>query len=282
VRLRSATRVLFRGVRFTQCGDGATCILTGESRYVQILGSRFHDCFGCDFVRGRMRVGLTIRGSSFDRAVPGRCGPHSHCNHQDAIQVQAGSRIVIEGNRFGLVHQGAGQIYASGPIDGLTIRNNVFLGTDPAFPNLAGWVGINLWRAGSRDLRVPVRVLVANNTILTGSPRPSGALNSIMVSDAYLGVPVELRPVFANNVFGVITSPEICERLQASSRNVTREGVSCSEADAVADPGVDWRGRPADGAIVIDQADPAWATRTDLSGRARDELPDIGAFEYVR
>lgn len=282
VRLRTSDRVLIRNSQFTSCGERVTCVLTGKSSRLWIVGSRFRDCLGCDFVRGHIGEGLVVRGSTFDRAVPGPCGTAWECNHQDALQIQSGKRLLIERNRFGLVHVGAGQIYASGPIEGLTIRNNVFLGTDPAFPSLAGWAGIVIGHHGT-DRTLPRGVEIIHNTILTGSTRPDGITNSVFMSPKYLELSVEERPVMANNVLGAVGTPErLCALLGLSTRNIVREGTGCSEADAVLDPLLDETGHPVEGSPVVDQADARFATLLDVRGWPRDELPDIGAFELVR
>ena len=282
LRLRVSDRVLVRRGRFAYCGERVTCILTGRSSRVWVVASTFRDCLGCDFIRGHIGEGFVVRGSTFDRAVPGPCGTAWECNHQDAIQVQSGRNLLIAGNRFGLVHVGAGQIYASGPIDGLTIRNNVFLGRDVAYPDVDGWAGIVIGHHGS-DAVVPQSVRIIHNTVLTGATRPDGITNSVFMTPKLLELPVEERPVMANNVLGIVGTPErLCTLLGVSSRNVVREGVGCSEADAVADPGLDERGEPLEGSIVVDQGDPAWAWHVDLRGRPRDDLPDIGAFELPR
>ena len=273
---------------FTRCGENReACLSTGwgawRSSYVRILATRFHDCYGCDFIRGHIGRSLTIRGSTFDRAVPGPCGTAWECNHQDAVQISAGNGILIERNRFGLTAVGAGQLYISGHVSRLTIRNNVFFGTDAAFPDWIGWAAIVLGHHRDDEPHVPLRAVVVNNTILTGSPRPDGWTNSVFATPSYANVPQEERPVLANNVLGVVGTPErLCPLLNVSSRNVMREGTACSETDAVADPALEEDGYPLEHAPGIDQADPSWATPQDIRGVPRDEAPDIGAFEFVR
>jgi len=192
-----------------------------------------------------------------------------------------GRSILIEGNRFGLVYHGAAQLYLNGDIRGLTIRNNVFLGTDPAFPDFAGVAAITLGHHRTDEPAVPVRARIVNNTILTGTPRANGWASSVYLTPSYLNVPLELRPIVANNVIGLAAMPErLCALASVSSRNIVRDGVACSDADAVLDPMLSESGVPLDGSPVIDQADPAWSTGRDLRGRVRDDLPDIGAFEF--
>lgn len=272
---------------FARCGENReACLSTGwgawRSSNLRILDSSFHDCYGCDFIRGHIGQSLTIRGSTFDRAVPGPCGTAWECNHQDAVQISGGDGILIEMNRFGLTAIGAGQLYISGQVNGLTIRNNVFLGTDPAFPDWIGWAAVVLGHHRDDEEHVPLRAVIVNNTILTGSPRPDGWTNSVFATPSYANVPLADRPVLANNVLGIVGTPErLCPLLNLSSRNVVREGTACSETDALADPGLDDAGYPLEGSPSIDQADPSWATSLDIRGVLRDDAPDIGAFEYL-
>jgi hypothetical protein len=124
--------------------------------------------------------------------------------------------------------------------------------------------------------------VIVNNTILTGSSRPDGWTNSVFATPSYANFPLEDRPVLANNVLGIVGTPErLCPLLNLSSRNVVREGTACSETDALADPALDEVGYPLEGSPGIDQADPSWATSRDIRGVPRDEAPDIGAFEYL-
>jgi hypothetical protein len=282
-----STHVTISRSEFARCGENReACLSTGwgswSSSYVRILDSRFHDCYGCDFVRGHIGRSLTIRGSAFDRAVPGPCGTAWECNHQDAVQISAGDGILIEGNRFGLTAVGAGQLYISGRVDGLTIRNNVFFGTDAAFPDWIGWAAIVLGHHRDDEQHVPLRAVLVNNTILTGAPRPDGWTNSVFATPSYANVPQDQRPVLANNVLGIVGTPErLCPLLNVSSRNVMREGTACSETDAVADPALDEDGYPLGHAPGIDRADTSWATSQDIRGVLRDDAPDVGAFEYL-
>ena len=288
VSLAGARHVTFIRTSWTRCGENREACLTlgwrsTASSYVRILDSRFHDCYGCDFLRGHIGTGLLIRRVVFERAVPGPCGTGWSCNHQDAIQLGAGRGIVVEDSRFGLTFQGAGQMYLSGATDRVTIRNNVFVGTDPAFPQYVGWAAIVLGHHRTDEPAVPTRVKIANNTILTGSPRPDGWNNSVFATPSYANFPIELRPVVANNVLGITGTPErLCPYLQLSTRNVVREGTICAEADLLADPMLDERGFPLEGSPVIGAADPAYAPALDKDGVVRGETPAIGAYEAAR
>lgn len=285
--LAAANFVTIKQSQFTRCGENReACLATGwgrwKSSHLRVISSRFFDCYGCDFIRGHIGTGFTLRGSSLVRAVPGPCGTFYHCNHQDGVQM-TGNNILIEGNRFGLTFQGAGQLYFSKTMSGLTIRNNVFFGTDATLPDYIGWAAIVVGNHAIDD-ESPRNVAIVNNTILTGAQRPDGLANSVILSPWYSTIPVEERPLIANNVLGLLRNPErLCVLAGIMTRNIMRDAdAPCSENDSVADPGLDEFGHPLENSTVIDQADPAWAPPTDLRGWARDANPDIGAFEFVR
>ena len=281
MRFQGARDVLVRGSDFSHCGDGTSCVLTGSSSNVRFLSNAFHDCLGCDFVRGRVGAGLLVRGNRFDRAVPGPCGIAWACNHQDLLQLQGGSGIVIERNYFGLMQVGAGQVYLKGAMTDVAIRDNVFLRTDPAYPDYSAWTGIVLGNPVADH--VPTRVVIANNTIRSGSPRTNGVTNSVILSPVYATLPPEERPVLANNVLGVTLNPELlCPFLQASLRNVVEAGEACGELDVVGGSTFDDAGKPtSESLLTIDQGDVAWATPFDILGVPRGQTPDIGAYEHV-
>ena len=106
-----------------------------------IEDNRFHDCRGCDFVHGRFGSDLTIRRNRFERSLP--CGMGRYrCGHQDLVQLFAGRRLRVEGNRFGLYRNGGAQLYLTNTVDYATIVNNVFVGTDPRVPGYHARMGI--------------------------------------------------------------------------------------------------------------------------------------------
>jgi hypothetical protein len=130
--------------------------------------------------------------------------------------------------------------------------------------------------------------VIEQNTILTGSERQGGkadpgTANSILLSPAYEGMAPELRPLVANNVIALTGTPtRLCSQVRASMANVVIAGTPCSPLDALGDPALDAAGRPtAASTLVIDRADPRYATPVDIDATPRDQKPDIGAFEWV-
>jgi hypothetical protein len=282
IRLDHSTGVTIRRSELTECGELKACVLTGRSSGVRLVGNRFHDCRGCDFVRGYFGRGMLIRGNRFDRALRGPCGRDPKaCNHQDLIELQGGRGLVVERNHFGLYQlPGGGQLYLLLDVRGVVIRNNVFLPTDPRVPGVESHVAINL---GGPTI-APRDVVVTHNTILSGKPRPGKGVNgSVRLVPAYARIPLGRRPVIANNVIRLVGDPgQLCDRAQESTGNIVLDGVACTPADTVGDPRLGARGRPtAASTLTIDSADPAWAIRYDADGRRRDALPDIGAYEYA-
>ena len=287
-----STNVVFAESTFTRCGEGKTplagyCVLLRDNERVRVVSSRFHDCFGCDFVHGIYNADVAIRRNSFDRAIPGRCGTdYFRCHHQDSIHLANGRDLVIDSNRFGLQFSGAAQVYVNGAIRRVKVSNNVFLGTDPRVPQLAGPTG--LWIGNRIAEDVPRGVVVTNNTILTGAPRTLRGdrfptESSVLLSPLYSGLPVAERPLFANNVIGLAKTPHyFCEHVRASVRNAIVAGKPCSQSDVAGDPQLDAQGRPSAGStLVINRGQARYATRHDIAGVRRDALPDIGAYEYV-
>jgi hypothetical protein len=282
LRLKDSRRVTIRRSDFSHCGQLTTCLLAGRSHGLHLLGNHFHDCRGCDFVRGRFGTKMVIRGNRFDRALIGPCGRDpNRCNHQDLIEIQGGTGLLVERNRFGLYQiPGGGQLYLLARTRNVVVRNNLFLATDPRVPGVQSHVAINL--GGERY--VPRNVVIKHNTILSGKARPAKGVNgSIRLVPRYAGVPLSERPIVANNVIRLARAPELlCRWVQLMERNVILDGDGCSPSDVVGDPRLDRLGRPtADSLLTIDGADPRWRTRFDFHGRPRDPLPDIGAYEYL-
>src|SRR5919198_2504186 len=284
VLLPDARGVMIRRSRFTHCGDQSVdfvnCVLLYRwSKHVTIEGNWFHDCYGCDFIHGRFGSDLTIRRNRLERALPCRIS-FNRCRHQDLIELFAGRRLRIEGNRFGVYRRGGAQLYLTNAVDHVMIVNNVFAGSDRRLPGYAARVGLIV---GSRESRrLPHYVKVVNNTILTGRRRTDGYLGSIRVSSLYGGLPRRLRPVFANNVIGRLEGRwPVCDAARVSTANVVLRGRACSESDWVGDAALDALGRPTrESALLIDSASRSLAPRTDITGRRRDRLPDIGAYEF--
>ena len=282
LRLDRAHAVTIRRSDFSHCGELTTCLLTGRSHGLRVVDNHFHDCRGCDFLRGRFGTNMVIRGNRFDRALLGPCGRDPNkCNHQDLIEIQGGNGLLVERNRFGLYQiPGGGQLYLLARTRNVVIRNNLFLATDPLVPGVESHVAINL--GGTRY--VPRNVVIKHNTILSGKARPAKGVNgSIRLVPRYAAVPLEERPIIANNVIRLARAPELlCQWAQLSERNVILDGAGCSPTDVVGDPRLDRLGRPtADSTLTIDGADLRWPTRVDMRGWLRDALPDIGAYEYA-
>ena len=287
VLLDASDGVTITASRFARCGDGAACLLLGRSSNVRVEGSRFEDCFGCDFVRGRAATGLVLRGNRFLRALVGPCGTDpAACNHNDLVQIQAGKNVLVERNVFGLVQPpGAGQLYLSGAIDGLVVRDNLFRATDPALPGFpVPPNGIMLGNRRGPDA-LPANVTIAHNTILSGARRGFGQFpdlaNSLVVSRRYGWSLQEQRPLVVNNVIALTgTADELCG-LARTARNVTIRGQACSEEDVVGDPVLTDAGVPGPrSTLVVDAGLPGFST-VDLLGSPRGEAPDIGAYEVA-
>jgi parallel beta helix pectate lyase-like protein len=276
--------VTVRRSEFTHCGDRSPswviCLQPQRwSQHLVVEDNRFHDCFGCDFVHGRFGFDLSIRRNRFERAVPCSMGP-VRCGHQDLIEMFAGQRLRVEGNHFGVYKLGGAQLYLTDAIDHVVIVNNVFSGTDPRVPGYRSRIGLVIGARGSS--RLPHDVRVVNNTILTGARRVDGYAGSIRISSRYAALPRAQRPLFANNVIGLLTSGwPVCEAAGASISNVVVRGVGCSSSDRVGRAGLAFGGRPTGASqLLIGRADRRYAPARDITGRSRAAAPDIGAYEY--
>jgi hypothetical protein len=282
VRLLSSSGVTIRNGRFRRCGEEDTCILLGQSRGVRLVGNTFGACHNCDCVRGRLGgPGLIIRDNNFSNVVRAHCAPGVLCNHQDHIQLQRGSDVLIERNRFGIYEHGAAQIYLSGPLNRVTVRNNVFRGSDPARPGYVAPVGITVGNLTEHQ-HPPHRVVIAHNTILSGAEHKRGSRSSIALTPLYSRVPPALRPVVVNNVLALLATPRwVCTPARASINNIVKEGQTCSSTDLLADPliGPVW-GEPTAASLTIDRGAPGWAVY-DVNRVRRDALPDVGAYELI-
>jgi hypothetical protein len=268
---------------FAHCGDAspefANCVLLSGVSRLRIEDSRFHDCLGCDFVHGRYGRGLTLLRNRFERALPCRMGGR-RCMHQDLVELFSGKVLDVERNVFGVYRRGGAQLYVTNDIDDVRVANNLFLAADPRVPGYRPRVAIVM---GSRGFaRVPHRVWIVNNTILSGARRIDGYRGSIRMSTAYGAVPKRDRPVVANNVIALLAVPHhVCEEVQHSARNVVLVGRGCSRSDVAGKAYLDARGRPtAASVLLIGTASRRYAPRVDFTGRPRDAAPDVGAFEY--
>lgn len=283
VLLASGQHVKIRDSNFQHCGDRVRRFVNCVTLFrwvhdVKLERNYFHDCRGCDFVHGRFGTDLTLRGNRFERALPCSMGRY-RCGHQDLVQLFAGRRLLVTGNRFGVYREGGAQLYLTNSVDHATIINNVFTGIDPRVPGYRARMGIVV--GSNRSKRLPHYARVLNNTILTGWLRRDGYEGSLRMSTRYGSIPLRKRPIVANNVIALLeTAGRVCAAAQRFVNNVVARGRTCSDANYLGSAGVDWRGRPVAGSPVIDGADPKLAPERDASGRKRGSAPDIGAIEY--
>jgi hypothetical protein len=282
VRIRRST--------FTHCGDRSVewsnCVmLFRRTQHVTVEDNWFHDCYGCDFIHGRFGSHLTIRRNRFERALPCRFGllGRVRCGHQDLVQLFKGSWLRVERNHFGVYKYGGAQLSLTGPIDHVSIANNVFVGTDPRVPGYRARMGLIIGVKGSD--RLPRFVEVVNNTILTGFKRIDGYAGSLRISRAYRygGYSRRERPLIVNNVIGLLrTWGRVCFGARGSISNVFIRGHKCSRSDQVGFAHLDRGGRPtARSRRLIGRANRSLAPTRDMNGRRRRGAPDIGAYEYA-
>ena len=283
VHIPDSSHVVIRRSEFRHCGDRSplfsNCLhLQRRARHITVVDSWFHDCRGCDFVHGRFGFDLSLRRNRFERALPCRMSG-DRCRHQDLVSLFSGRRLLVEGNTFGVYRHGAAQLYLISAVDRVSIVNNLFRGTDPRVPGYRARMAIIVGSRGQS--RVPRRVRVVNNTILTGARRIDGYAGSVRMSGVYREYQRRKRPLLANNVIGLLEDPHhVCSVARAAVANVVLRGVACRGSNRVGRAHLDAKGRPtAASTMLIDRASKRNAPRTDLLGRRR-ERPDIGAFEY--
>jgi hypothetical protein len=281
--------VTIRRSTFTHCGDRSAqwsnCLmLFRRTQHVTVEENWFHDCHGCDFIHGRFGSHLTIRRNRFERALPCsfRLLGRVRCGHQDLIELFEGRWLRVERNHFGVYKYGGAQLYLTGPIDHVSIANNVFVGTDPRVPGYRSRMALIIGAKGSD--RLPRFVEVVNNTILTGARRIDGYAGSLRMSRAYRygGYSRRERPLVVNNVIALLrTYGRVCLAARGSISNVIVRGHGCSRSDQVGSAYLDRRRRPtARSRLLIDRANPRLAPSHDMTGRRRGRAPDIGAYEY--
>jgi hypothetical protein len=285
---------------FTHCGDRSPITAVGRgyssgfsfclvlfrrSRHVTVEDNWFHDCYGCDFIHGRFGSNLTIRRNRFERALPCsfRLLGRARCGHQDLIALFAGRWLRIEGNYFGVYKYGGAQVYLTGPVDHVSVANNLFVGTDARLPGYRSRIALIVGAKGSE--RLPRFVEIVNNTIMTGFKRIDGYEGSLRISRAYRygGYSRRERPLIVNNVIALLrTYGRVCFGVRGSLSNVIVRGHGCSRSDRVGPPHLDRRGRPtARSRLLIDAASRRHAPPRDMKGRRRAGAPDIGAYEYA-
>jgi hypothetical protein len=281
VRIRRST--------FTHCGDRSVewsnCLtLFRRTRQITVEGNWFHDCYGCDFIHGRFGSNLTIRRNRFERALPCRFRllGRARCGHQDLVQLFAGKGLRVERNHFGVYKYGGAQLSLTGPVDHVSIANNVFVGKDSHVPGYQSRMAIIIGVKGSD--RLPRFVEVVNNTILTGFKRIDGYSGSLRISRAYRygDYSRRERPLIANNVIALLrTWGRVCFGARGSIRNVVVSGHRCSRSDEVGSVNLDRKGRPTlRSQLLIDTANWSLAPTHDMAGRRRGRAPDIGAYEF--
>jgi hypothetical protein len=281
--------VTIRRSTFSHCGDRSVewsnCLmLFRRTQRVTIEDNWFHDCYGCDFIHGRFGSHLTIRRNRFERALPCRFRllGRARCGHQDLVQLFSGKWLRVERNHFGVYKYGGAQLSLTGPVDHVSIANNVFVGTDPSVPGYRSRMALIVGAKGSD--RLPRFVQVVNNTILTGFKRIDGYAGSLRMSRAYRygGYSRRERPLIVNNVIGLLrTWGRVCLGARGSISNVILRGHRCSRSDRVGPAYLDPRGRPTvRSRLLIGRANRSHAPSYDMTGRRRVGAPDIGAYEH--
>jgi len=238
--------VSIRHSTFTHCGDRSpnwsNCLLLRSlSSHVTVERSWFHDCYGCDFIHGRIGSHLTVRRTSLERTLPcdlrqidarlrryylGRYAS-VRCEHQDPIELFGGDDLRFEHNHFGVYERGGGQLYITGETRRATIVGNVFVGSDRRVPGYRSRVGVLV--GGSGGGPIPQYVRIVDNKIYTGARRADGYAASISISPGYQWrVPVAARPLIERNVIGLL---ETTARLCGGARmvgNVVLRGRDCA------------------------------------------------------
>ncbi len=287
----ASRNVRIRRSNFTHCGDRSVewsnCLmLFRRTQHIIVEDNWFHDCYGCDFIHGRFGSHLTIRRNRFERALPCsfRLLGRVRCGHNDLVQLFAGKLLRVERNHFGVYKYGGAQLSLTGPVDNVSIANNVFVGTDPRVPGYRARMALIVGVKGSD--RLPRFVEVVNNTILTGFKRIDGYEGSLRISRAYRygGYSRRERPLLVNNVIGLLrTWGRVCFGARGSISNVVVRGHRCSSrSDEGGRVYLDRRGRPtARSQLLIDRANLSHAPGYDMTGRRRGRAPDIGAYEFA-
>ena len=256
-----SSHVVVRRSEFRHCGDRSplfsNCLhLKPGTRHIRILHNWFHDCRGCDFIHGRFGYDLTLRGNRFERALPCRMDRH-RCGHQDLVSFWSGNRLLVERNTFGVYKLGAAQLYLIGGVDRVSIVNNVFRGTDPKVPGYRARVAIIVGSKGSK--RVPRRVRIVNNTILTGARRIDGYAGSIRMSGVYWGMQRASDRSSRTTSSASSRIRTMCAALPAGGLE-RRAARSCVPRPESGRPGASRFGRPAD-------------CRVDPAHRPREQAP---------
>jgi len=256
-----ALGVVIKNSTFQHCAS-PMCI-RASSPDVLIEHNVFDDLDDSDAVHGF--GGGVIRYNHMDHALPAGDG-----NHNDFIQIGNGGPWTIDGNWFGVRTGGAASIWVDsidkGVIHDVLIQNNVLTG------HYAGQdVGIFVAGDDRQVALLPSNVRVLNNTVT------SGLLNSLRFGAHYADIPVEQRPLVANNVGDRLRG--MCDRIR-SENNVFADGEACTASDVIGDAGLAPDGAPTAGsALLLGKADPLVTPALDYFACTRGAAPDIGAIE---
>jgi hypothetical protein len=256
-----ALGVVIENSTFLHCAS-PMCI-RASSPDVLIEHNVFDDLDDSDAVHGF--GGGVIRYNHMDHALPAGDG-----NHNDFIQIGNGGPWTIDGNWFGVRTGGAATIWVDsidkGVIHDVLIQNNLltghYVGQD---------VGIFIAGDDRAVALLPSNVQVLNNTVA------SGLLNSLRFGAHYADIPIEQRPLVANNVGERLRG--MCGRIR-SQNNVFADGEACTASDVIGDAALAPDGAPTPAsALLLDKADPLVTPALDYFGCARGAAPDIGAIE---
>ena len=256
-----ALGVVIKDSTFLHCAS-PMCI-RASSPDVLIEHNVFDELDDSDAVHGF--GGGVIRNNRMDHALPAGDG-----NHNDFIQIGNGGPWTVDGNWFGVRTGGAASIWVdsinNGVIHDVLIQNNVLTG------HYAGQdVGIFIAGDDRQVALLPSNVRVLNNTVT------SGLLNSLRFGANYATIPVDQRPLVANNVGDRLRG--MCDRIR-SEDNVFADGEACSASDAIGNAALDASGAPtAASSLLLGRADPLVAPPTDYFGCPRTGASDIGAIE---
>jgi hypothetical protein len=250
---------------FTLCGSGRACVLA-HGTGVSVLRSSFDQLIDSDGVRGA-GSNVTITGNTFNHALRGSDG-----NHNDFVQILGGGPWSITRNKFGERAYGGGQVFlkpangnGNAPIHDVTVASNIFYGNMP----FAMQVG-----PGNGLVPPASNVSIVNNTIL------SGTAGAIRLVPELAQLPVEQRPVIANNIEAVNKSGYCAPLARATSKNLVMSGQPCP-GDLTGDASLGAAYQPTRTSVkVIGQADPQYAPATDYYGHPHGVHPDIGAIYF--
>ena len=220
-----ALGVVIKDSTFLHCAS-PMCI-RASSPDVLIEHNVFDDLDDSDAVHGF--GGGVIRYNRMDHALPAGDG-----NHNDFIQIGNGGPWTIDGNWFGVRTGGAATIWVDsidkGVIHDVLIQNNVltghYVGQD---------VGIFIAGDDRQVALLPSNVRVLNNTVA------SGLLNSLRFGAHYADIPIEQRPLVANNVGERLRG--MCDRIR-SENNVFADGEACTASDVIGDAALAPDGAP--------------------------------------